>query len=57
LPTVPFSFHHISSANHERVLIFLTDHSHEDTGDLFIGPGFCSPLNDVSGWHYHLDGR
>jgi hypothetical protein len=44
----------VASADHKRVVIFLTDHSHDDTGDLYIGPKFCAPVDDVSGLHYHL---
>jgi hypothetical protein len=44
----------VSSTDHERVVIFLTDHSHEDTGDLYVGPKFCARIDDVSGLRYHL---
>jgi len=45
---------HIASTDHKRVVIFLTDHSHDDTRDLYVGPKFCTPVDDVSGLHYHL---
>jgi len=44
----------VASADHKRVVIFLTDHSHDDNGDLFIGPEFTTPVDDVSGLCYHL---
>ncbi len=46
--------YHVSSTDHERVVIFFTDHSHEDTGDLYVGPKFCARIDDVSGLRYHL---
>jgi hypothetical protein len=36
---------HIS--RHHRILIFITTHSHEDTGDLFVSRTLCSPVDDV----------
>ena len=34
---------------HRRVLIFVTNHSHEDTGDLFLAPTLCGLVRHVSG--------
>ena len=39
---------HVASPSHKRVVIFLTNHSHNNNGDLFIGPGFCTPVDNVS---------
>ena len=44
----------VASADHKRVVIFLTNHSHDETGDLYIGPEFCTPVDEVSGLCYHL---
>ena len=31
-----------------RVVVFVTTHSHDETGDLFTGPETCAPVEDVS---------
>ena len=30
------------------VVVFVTTHSHDETGDLFTGPETCTPIEDVS---------
>jgi hypothetical protein len=32
----------------DRVVIVITNHSHDDTGDLYVGPNLCSGVEDVS---------
>jgi len=32
----------------DRVVIVITNHSHDDMGDLYVGPGLCSTVEDVS---------
>ena len=42
----------LSSNQAEWVVIFITNHSHDDTGDLFVGPVSCAPVVEVSeSWH------
>jgi hypothetical protein len=39
---------HLSSNGAQRVVIFITNHSHEITGDLFVAPAACAPVAEVS---------
>ena len=32
----------------ERVVIVITNHSHDDSGDLYIGPDACATVDEVS---------
>ena len=34
----------------ERVVIVITNHSHDDSGDLYIGPDACATVDEVSTW-------
>ena len=37
-----------SRRDFNRVVIFITNHSHDDTGDLYLGPDLCASVDDVS---------
>ena len=39
---------HLSCHNAQCVVIFITNHSHDCTGDLFISPGLCVTVTEVS---------
>jgi hypothetical protein len=32
----------------DRVVIIITNHSHDDTGDMYLGPNLCTSVDDVS---------
>ena len=34
--------------NVHHVVVFVTTHSHDETGGLFTGPETCTPIEDVS---------
>jgi hypothetical protein len=36
------------SARPQRIVIFITNHSHTDTGDLYVSSNLCAPVKDVS---------
>jgi len=38
----------LSSNQIQRVVIFITNHSDEDRGDLFVSPGSCGHFAEVS---------
>jgi len=38
----------LSSNKTQRVVIFITNHSDEDRGDLFVSPGSCATVAEVS---------
>jgi hypothetical protein len=40
----------------ERVVIVITSHSHDDTGDLYVGPNLCTTVDDVSTQSAHESG-
>ena len=35
---------YFSRFSFQRVVIFISDHSHDDTGDLYIGPDLSAPV-------------
>lgn len=36
------------SVNFQRVIVFITNHSHNDSGDMYLGPNICAPTDYVS---------
>lgn len=38
----------LSSTEARRVVIFITNHSHDLSGDLFVSPGSCATVTEVS---------
>jgi len=38
----------LSSNEAQRVVIFITNHSHDTSGDLFVSPGSCATVTEVS---------
>ena len=40
--------HRLSSNQAQCVVIFITNHSHDDTGDLFVLPDSCVTVAEVS---------
>jgi len=38
----------LSSNEARRVVIFITNHSHDTSGDLFVSPGSCATVTEVS---------
>jgi len=39
---------HLSSNKTQHVVIFIMNHSDEDRGDLFVSPGSCTTVAEVS---------
>lgn len=38
----------INSFNFHRVIVFITNHSHHDSGNMYLGPNLCAPVDNVS---------
>ena len=39
---------HLSANDAQCVVIFITNHSHDVSGDLFVSPGLCATMTEVS---------
>ncbi len=46
--TVNEMLHRLSSNQAQCVVIFITNHSHDLTGDLFVSPASCATVDEVS---------
>jgi hypothetical protein len=37
----------MTSASLQRVVIFIQNHSHDSSGELYVGPNLCGPVSYV----------
>ena len=48
--SIYFDAHFPTRRGFAHVVIVITNHSHDDTGDLYIGADMCTTIDEVSGF-------